>query len=72
MNLTGNNGMAKGGSGDVLAGLISALLAQGYNTINAAVTASLVHGKLSTEFKNNFSLSPLKLISRLDEVVART
>lgn len=71
INPIGTAALAKGGSGDVLAGLISALLAQGYNTINAAVTASLVHGKLSTEFKNNFSLSPLKLISRLDEVVAR-
>lgn len=72
INPLGTAALAKGGSGDVLAGMISALLAQGYNTMNAAVTASLVHGKLSAEFNNNFSLSPLKLISRLDEVVAKS
>ena len=62
----------KAGTGDVLSGLICSLLSQGYNTINAAVTSSLVHGKLSCEFKNNFSLTPLKLISRLDEVVVKS
>lgn len=72
INPLGTAALAKAGSGDVLSGLIAALLAQGYNIINAAVTASLVHGKLSAEFNNNFSLSPLKLISRLDEVVVRS
>lgn len=72
INSLGTAALAKAGSGDVLSGMISALLAQGYNTMNAAATASLVHGKLSAGFRNNFSLSPLKLISRLDEVVAKS
>lgn len=43
-NVTGNPGMAKGGSGDVLSGIIAALLANGYDTLQAALTAVYVHG----------------------------
>ena len=44
-NITGNYGMAKGGSGDVLSGIIVALLANGYDTLIAALCAVYVHGK---------------------------
>ena len=44
INTTGNAGMATGGSGDVLTGIVLALLAQGYSAINAAVTAVFIHG----------------------------
>ncbi len=43
-NLTGNPGMAKGGSGDVLAGMIGALLAQGFAPEDAATCAVYLHG----------------------------
>lgn len=43
-NSTGNPGMATGGSGDVLTGIILSLLAQGYNSIDAARIAVYVHG----------------------------
>ncbi|MFN8286254.1 MAG: NAD(P)H-hydrate dehydratase [Chitinophagales bacterium] len=43
-NSTGNAGMAKGGSGDVLTGVISALLAQGYTAEEAAMVGVYVHG----------------------------
>jgi NAD(P)H-hydrate epimerase len=43
-NSTGNPGMAKGGSGDVLTGMICALLAQGYPALDAALLAVFVHG----------------------------
>lgn len=43
-NTTGNSGLAKGGSGDALTGIITAFLAQGYEPINAAVLAVYIHG----------------------------
>ena len=43
-NPTGNAGMAKGGSGDVLTGIITALMAQGYTSFNAAVAGVYLHG----------------------------
>ena len=45
VNSTGNAGMAKGGSGDVLTGFITALLAQGYDPTTAAVLGVYLHGK---------------------------
>jgi NAD(P)H-hydrate epimerase len=43
-NSTGNSGMAKGGSGDVLTGLITGLLARGYNSFEASVLGVYFHG----------------------------
>lgn len=44
INTTGNSGMASGGSGDVLSGIIVSLLAQGYSEKDATVTAVYIHG----------------------------
>ncbi len=43
-NTTGNSGLAKGGSGDALTGMITAFLAQGYEPINAAILGVYLHG----------------------------
>jgi NAD(P)H-hydrate epimerase len=43
-NTTGNSGLAKGGSGDALTGIILAFLAQGYEPINASKLAVFIHG----------------------------
>jgi ADP-dependent NAD(P)H-hydrate dehydratase / NAD(P)H-hydrate epimerase len=43
-NLNGNAGMAKGGSGDVLTGLLAGLLAQGYDAEEAALLGVYLHG----------------------------
>ncbi|MDO4435066.1 MAG: NAD(P)H-hydrate dehydratase [Cardiobacteriaceae bacterium] len=45
INPTGNTGLAKGGSGDVLAGMMAGLLAQGYEPLLAAMTAVFLHGR---------------------------
>ena len=44
VNPTGNPGMATGGSGDVLTGLLAALLAQGYSPFDAAQLGAYLHG----------------------------
>lgn len=43
-NSTGNAGMAKGGSGDVLAGILTSLLGQGYPPADAAKLGVYIHG----------------------------
>ena len=44
VNPTGNPGMATGGTGDVLTGLIAGFLAQGLDALDAAVLAVYLHG----------------------------
>ena len=44
VNTTGNPGMAKGGSGDVLTGLIGGLRARGYASLDAAALGVWIHG----------------------------
>ncbi|MCQ4021594.1 MULTISPECIES: NAD(P)H-hydrate dehydratase [unclassified Ruminococcus] len=44
VNTTGNPGMARGGSGDVLAGMISGLLAQGHKAFDCACAGVYIHG----------------------------
>lgn len=59
----GNNSLAKAGSGDVLSGLIGALLAQGYNPLEASLSGVLAHAIASKNFSgNNYSLTPEDLI----------
>ena len=43
-NSTGNSGLAKGGSGDALTGIIAAFLAQDYEPLNAALLGVYIHG----------------------------
>ena len=45
INMTGNSGMATAGTGDVLAGIIGSLLAQGMKPFEAAVCGVYIHGK---------------------------
>ncbi|MDR1898205.1 MAG: NAD(P)H-hydrate dehydratase [Prevotellaceae bacterium] len=64
-NSTGNPGMAKGGSGDVLTGLITGLLARGYNSFEAAVLGVYFHGLAGDKAKEKYgeeSMNSLDLI----------
>ncbi len=67
-NSTGNPGMAKGGSGDVLTGIIVSLLAQSYSPKDAAVIGMFVHGlagDLAALEKGEISMLPSDLIEHL-------
>ena len=58
-NSTGNAGLAKGGSGDVLSGMILSLLAQGYNSSDAAQIAVYLHGLAADIAVKSHSLESL-------------
>ncbi|KJD32845.1 carbohydrate kinase [Tamlana nanhaiensis] len=45
VNTTGNPGLATAGSGDVLTGIITGLISQGYHTLSAAIFGVYLHGK---------------------------
>lgn len=47
VNLTGNSGLAKAGSGDVLAGMVGSFIAQGMKPVNAACCAVYFHGLIA-------------------------
>jgi NAD(P)H-hydrate epimerase len=68
VNSTGHAGMAKGGSGDVLTGLLAGLLAQGYALPDAAIAAVWWHGKagdLAADELGMASLQPSDVIAKL-------
>ena len=44
INISGNDGMATGGSGDVLSGMITSLMAQGMDCFEAAKLGVYIHG----------------------------
>ena len=63
-----NSGLAKGGSGDVLTGIIVALLAQGLSVTEAAVLGALLHqkaGRITREEMGVFSMLPSDVIRNL-------
>ena len=67
INNFGKSSLAKGGSGDVLAGMIGGLLAQGYHILKATITASIAHS-IAGDVKPNYGLTPIKLIKNLDTI----
>ncbi len=69
-NPTGNPGMATGGTGDVLTGVVGALLAQGFPPYQAARLAAFVHGKagdLAAQELGEISLTATDLLDFLPQ-----
>ena len=54
-NSTGNAGMAKGGSGDVLTGILTGLMAQGYPSLEACLLGVYLHGMAGDVAADKFS-----------------
>lgn len=68
INPLGSNTLAKGGSGDVLSGLIAALLTQGYNGLDSALQGSLAHSIAAQEclkYIADFALTPNHLLQAI-------
>ena len=71
INSTGNAGLAKGGSGDVLAGIIGGLIARGLKPEMAAITGNFIHGEaadLLLDVYGRTSLLPSDLVEVLPEL----
>ncbi|QXP79491.1 MULTISPECIES: NAD(P)H-hydrate dehydratase [Winogradskyella] len=70
INSTGNPGMATAGSGDVLTGMISGLIAQGYSSLAATIFGVYLHGKsadISLEYCGFESLMASHIIETIGE-----
>lgn len=68
VNTTGNCGMAKGGSGDILAGMVLSLLGQGAGAAGAAACAAWLHGRagdLAAAELTAYAMTPSDLLGRL-------
>ena len=71
LNTTGNCGMAKGGSGDILAGMIASLVGQGAEPFDAAACAVWLHGRagdLCSRELTEYAMTPPDMIGRLPAV----
>jgi hydroxyethylthiazole kinase-like uncharacterized protein yjeF len=65
----GSPALSKGGSGDVLAGVIAGLLAQGYGVLDASISGVLAHAVASSRYQgNSYAMSPLDLIEELKRI----
>jgi NAD(P)H-hydrate epimerase len=74
INTTGNDGLATGGTGDVLLGIIAGLSAQGISLESASVSGVFLHGlcaDILKEYKTEFSIIAGDLIDVLHEAIKR-
>lgn len=72
VNETGNPGMATGGSGDVLAGIIVSLLGQGLDPLDAAACGAYLHGAsadLAAEQTGQYGMLPQDMLSFLPRLL---
>lgn len=72
INSTGNPGMAVGGSGDVLAGIITALLGQGIAPLEAAACGAWLHGAagdLCAKELGQYGMLPTDMLLRLPRLL---
>ena len=71
VNTTGNSGLAKGGSGDVLTGIIASLLAQGATPVQAAAAGVWMHGRagdLAAGAWTPYAMTPEDVVAMLPNV----
>ena len=74
INTTGNNSMAKAGSGDVLAGMIAGLIAQGMDIWEGAVLGVYLHGlcgDIAAENITQYSVMANDLIEYIPQAIKK-
>ena len=74
INTSGNNGLAVGGSGDVLAGIITGLLAQCKDCLSASTVGVFIHGYAADELLKNksvYSILPTDIINELETILLK-
>ncbi|HWT74642.1 MAG TPA: NAD(P)H-hydrate dehydratase [Mobilitalea sp.] len=74
LNISGNNGMATGGSGDVLTGIMAALIAQGMEAYETACLAVYLHGLAGDAAANEkgvYSLMASDIVNSIEKVIRR-
>lgn len=72
INTTGNNGLAKAGSGDILAGMIAGFIAQGISFVDAAILGVYLHGlaaDIAIKELTEYSLLASKLINYIPNAI---
>ena len=69
INAYGSSKLSKGGSGDVLAGLIGALLAQGYDSLEATIQASLAFTAAAKAYEgSSYAMLPTDIIEEIGKL----
>ena len=72
INTTGNPGMATGGSGDILAGIIAGLIGQGFEPLKAAALGVCIHGAagdLCASEIGTYGMLPTDMLSALPRLM---
>ena len=72
LNVSGDSGMATGGTGDVLAGIVAGLMAQGMDAFETACLGTYLHGlagNLASDAKTTYSVLARDLLDKLPEVL---
>ncbi|MBR5543775.1 MAG: NAD(P)H-hydrate dehydratase [Oscillospiraceae bacterium] len=72
INTTGNPGMAKGGSGDILAGIITSLIGQGIPPERAAYIGVWLHGRagdIAAEKYGEYAMTPSDMLESLKSAI---
>ena len=75
VNTTGNSGMAKGGSGDILAGMLLSLLGQGMDAFDACCAAVYLHGRagdLAAADQGERGMTPSDLLEQIPYALKET
>lgn len=73
INRTGNTGLSKGGSGDLLAGMLASFMAQGMSPFDASIAAVYLHGKCADITASRLSqrgMLPSDLLTYLPELLS--